>query len=439
MGQSNSKRIVFKARQAITSALNDARQEMAFTGYFQLGDTVDVVELDAQGCVLSVLSDNNSVAAIENDVAVVLSTPVDTSTPPNGGTYHLVCQPIDDAQEAIDRLYRRKVDGGDVNCEQVLPIVAQVLNSPSVGQTRYEVNDVKALAVGDTVKILDVGAGGGLLGEATVLAVNIYADESNNRSEIVIDDAIDTTSATSPVIQSQDVTIQDCVERAMSRIDSIDDPIENEDMDVGNALDTAFETDALFLANSSKVMVDGVRKKKGTAGTRASLVQGAGNAQLTLTSMLLGLLGNEVRVQVQAGAGFTVAVTKSFNASSSAIIPGSTDYLIQVNDNGGLATAEEIADAINADAEAKRIVQAQFGGDGTGVVAAFGPTALAGGLDNGTGDYAELPQVFENVITATGYKWVSFHIRPNEPNRMNRPPEDDEELTIDYRQALVNA
>jgi hypothetical protein len=84
------------------------------------------------------------------------------------------------------------------------------------------------------------------------------------------------------------------------------------------------------------------------------------------------------------------------------------------------------------------LVQVQYGGDGTGVVSTFGATSLAGGADNGTGDYAELPQVFENLIAQTGYKWISFHIRPSERNRMKIPPTNSEELVIDYRKPLHN-
>lgn len=440
MGQANAKRIQWKSQHAnITSALNDTRQETPFTGYFQLGDIVDVVEMDAAKNILSTLSDNNTVAAIEKDVAITLGTTVDTSVPPNGGTYYITCQNIDDVQEAVDRLYHRGNSSEDLTCDFDLPIVAQFLNSPIGGQTKYEVSDVKGLQAGDSVQILDAAPAGGLIGTGTVISVNIAADEANNKSEIVISTLVDTSTATTPVIHSVGVTIKDCLERLSGRIDSIDDPIENEDEGLGNGTDCAFETSNLFLQGTSKVYLDGIRKKKGTAGTRASLAQGAGDSALTFTSMLMGLLGNEIRVKVQAGAGFAITVVKSYQANSNQIVSAGTDYLITINDNTGAATSQEIADALNAHAQVKRILMAQWGGDGTGVVAAFGPTALTGGLDNGAGDYAELPQIFENVISLTGYKWISFHLRPNERNRMSIPPEDDEEITMDYRMASVNA
>ncbi len=82
-------------------------------------------------------------------------------------------------------------------------------------------------------------------------------------------------------------------------------------------------------------------------------------------------------------------------------------------------------------------MQVQYGGDGSGTVSTFS-TNLSGGLDNGTGDYSELEQVYENFITGTGFKWISLHMRPNERNRYNEPPGDDEELSIDFRKATEN-
>ena len=36
------------------------------------------------------------------------------------------------------------------------------------------------------------------------------------------------------------------------------------------------------------------------------------------------------------------------------------------------------------------------------------------------------------------YKWVSLHLQPNENNRLDRPPGNDEELVIDYRRPSEN-
>jgi hypothetical protein len=299
------------------------------------------------------------------------------------------------------------------------------------------VADSKFWRAGDVVDIL---ADEGVVQQGvTILSVNPLADLANNRSTIVVNAVVDTSTFTNPYIQSTDITVQDAVERNQQDIDSIDAPVENEDLGDGNGTDCAFETANLFKIGTSKVFIDGIRKKLGTAGTRASLTQGAGNSQLIYTSMLLGLLGNEIRVRVVSGAGLTISVTKTFKASASGINTAQTTYDISINDNGGAATAAQIAAALNASALVKRLVQVQYGGTGAGVVSAFAYTALSGGLNNGTGDYAEIPQILNNLITSTGMKWVSFWIIPADKQRMNEPPQDDEEQTIDYRKILVNA
>ena len=43
-----------------------------------------------------------------------------------------------------------------------------------------------------------------------------------------------------------------------------------------------------------------------------------------------------------------------------------------------------------------------------------------------------IEQVFENKITGTGFKFISFNIRPDLPNRMNKAPKDSEEIDIAY-------
>lgn len=431
----NAERLSFRPRQEITSLVNDDIQLLAFTGYFKVGDLVDVVDVDADGNILSTLADNLSVLNINPDVSVVLSAAVDTSAAV--GTPMLVAQEIDDVQEAIDRLYRRKFSGA-IQFTEIEAILGRKLNTPSGGQGTYFVEDVSFYRVGDVVDI--VADEGAVATAANVLAISPNADDTNNKASIVIDQTPDTDTFTNPKFVNTSLTIEQAIRRNQERIDEIDKPVENEYMGVGESTIAAFEAANLFKSGTSKFLIDGNRKRLGTAGTRAFLEVGTfpgDDDALKFTSMLLGLLGNEVRVRVQAGAGFTIAVTKNYQATGGAI-HANTDYLIVINDNGGAATSKEIADALNAHAVAKRIIQVQYGGDGSGVVAAFGPTALAGGLNDGTGDYAELEQIYENSIANTGYKWVSLHIRPNETNRLSRPPRDDEEMTIDYRRPSEN-
>lgn len=423
MGQSNLKRTQFNPRATVTTPANDDKQLVDFTGYFQIGDVVDVIDEDVNGNITSVLADNLTVLAINPGVALTLSAVVDTTLA--AGTPKIYCQQIDDGQDAIDRLYRRKHQG-DVEFILRESIVAQRLNAPSAGKTTYYVANTSFWRAGDLVDIL---ADEGLIASNAVIeSVNPNADAANNRSTIVISTLVDTSTFTSPILLNKTITAQSAIRRNQERIDGIDQPIENEDKGVGNGSFTAWEADNLFVQHSSKLLLDGRRLKKGTAGTRGSLTQGAGNAQLIFTSMILGTDGNKTRVAVVAGAGLTIAVTGNFTSG----------YNISINNNGGAATAVQIANALNADATVKRLIQAQYGGDGSGIPSTFALTFLAGGLNDGTGDYAELEQAFENLIASTGFKWISLHIRPNERNRLNNPPADDEELVIDYRKAGDN-
>lgn len=424
MGQLNLIRTQFEPRVTVTAPANDDVHVVDFIGYFNLGDTVDVIEVDDQGNVLSVIADNAIVLAIDPDtLKLTLDQVVDTTG--LTGTPQIRCQSIDDGQLAIDRLYRRKFSG-EVEFLRSEPIITTEVNVPIAGQTTFLVADVEHFRAGDG---LDVLADEGIVQSAvTIVSVVPRADTTNNLAAIIIDAAVDTSAFTNPYVLARDITMQDAVERLQEDIDRIDDPIENEFTGNGNGKYPAFYASALFVQGSSKVFIDGKRMLLGTAGTRAALTQGAGNSALIFTSLIMGTDGNKTKVAVVAGAGLTIAITGTYNGG----------YTITINDNGGAATSQDIADALNADAGVRLILQAQYGGDGTGVVTAFAATSLAGGLNDGTKDYAEIEQVYRNNIVTTGYKIFAFHIRPNERNRMNAVPQDDEEIQIDYRVPMVN-
>lgn len=421
MGQPNAKRIQYVPLATILNPVNDNIQELNDVSFLELNDTVDVLDVDANGNVLSVLADNLTVLSFNPGTKkVTLSASVDTTAAT--GTPKLYIQEIDDVQVALDRLFKRK--SGKFDLRQ--SIVEFDEDTPTAGKTTYYVDDASFFRAGDEVAVIDDT--GVLSVSATIESVNVNADAANNRSSIVITSDVPVTLLNNPYIQNLTIDLEKAVRRNQERIDEIDRPVKNEDLGEGNGAHTAFEVASLFVQGSSELYMDGNRKKIGTPGTRAGHTEGAGNAQLIFLSMILGLPGNDTEVRVQAGAGFSISVSGNFT----------NGHTVTINNNGGLATAKEIADALNAHAEAKRLIQVRYGGDGTGVVSAFGPTALAGGLDDGTGDYAELEQIFKNLVTGTGFKWVSFHIRPNEKNRLSSPPDDDEELAIDYAKAADN-
>lgn len=432
MGQTNLIRTEFSPVELITSSSDSAEQLLDFTSYFRMGDIVDIVAKNAKGCYEgSPLATGLTVCGIIQNHSLIFDTQVDTTTPlPVGGIgWYAVAKNIDDGQEAIDRLYRyyTNIDSPG-NLQICQGIVDSVSSSPSPGQTTLYVNDVDLFRAGDDI-IISV-SGIGIVADGMILSLDPEGDEIHNMSKIVIDADVDLTGTFNQQICSTGLSVVDGIDRLKENIDKIDQPIENEYMGVGNCDDISFEAANLFLMHTSKLLLDGRRLRLGTMGTRAELVQDASNAELTFTSMHLGTTGNLLKVELVAGAGLTVTVTGTFEDSN---------QKVSITNNSGAATAAQIAAAVNADADARKLVQVQFGGTGAGVTAPFAATSLAGGLDDGVGDYAEIPPVVNNEITLTGYQWLSLWILPNDRNRLSTPPRDSEELVIDYRKALTNA
>jgi hypothetical protein len=424
MGQSNARRIQFVPRVTVQNPKDSVIQDVDYTGFFSIGDIVDVIDVDAHGNRTPISGGaGRTIEAIDPNNSVVLDVTVDTSGA--SGTPMIEVREIDDVQESVDRLFRRKFEG-DVQFILRQDILAQELNAPSAGKTTYDIGDASFWRAGDLV---DVMADEGLVqSDATIESVNPNADAANNKSTIVINSVVDISTKTNPYILNKTITVQKAVLRNQERIDSVDQPVRNEYKGIGDGQNVAFEAANLFVQGSSHVRLDSGITRLGTAGTRAYLIQGTGDSELTFTSMILGLDGNKTKVRVQSGAGYTINVTGSF-------ISG---FTITINDNGASATSQGIADALNADADAKRLIQTRYGGDGTGPVSTFGPTSLANGLDDGTGDYAEIEQVFENLISSTGFKWICFHVRVSEPNRLSKPPQSSEEIVFDYSKAADN-
>lgn len=430
MSNRNARRVQTKFRVTCTTPTNNVRQDVSKTKFFEKDDIVDVIDVDANGNIISVLSENNKVVSIIPNSALILDVIVDTTAAT--GTPMIRNQTLDDGQSAFERLFCRNASPGAMTLIQ--NIEAQELNAPVVGQTIFDVDDTTLFRVGDLVDII-ADEGDIQLG-VTIAAVNVNGDAANNKSTIVVTGVVDTSTFTNPIM-TLTITTEQAILRNQERIDGMDLPVENQDLGEGEGTLTAFKTPDLFVEGSSKIFMAG-RQKLGLAGTRASHSEGAASAQLIATSMILGTLGNEVEIEVVNAASLTVTVTKTFKVTNSGTDFSQSQYLVQVNSNSGTATSKEIADAINADSIAQRIMQVQYGGDGSGVVTPFAAVNLLGGLDDGTKDYGELEQIFENSIIGTGFKWISYHIRPNERNRMDAPPEDDEEICADYRKATEN-
>ena len=341
MGQTNLKRTHFEPRVTVLNPKNDDKQDVDFTGYFEINDFVDVIDVDAAGNIISILHDNVQVLAVSPNAGfLVLDTVVDTTAAT--GIAKIRVQQIDDGFEAIDRLYRRRLRG-PISFSLVQDIEAQELNAPIVGQTKYDIDDAAFFKAGDVIDILaDEGI---IQSDVTIVSVDPNADATNNKATITVAGVYDTSTFTNPFILNKSITYQDAIRRNQERIDGIDTPIENRDLlpvSIGNQLDCAWEVEALFVEASTKLFIDGRRAKKGLAGTRATHIEGVGNSQLTFVSMLLGILGNEIEIEVVTGAGVSVLVTKEYSASSTQIIPGQTAYTITVSNNNGAATAADI-------------------------------------------------------------------------------------------------
>lgn len=422
MAQKNLERTLFQARVNILNPKNDDKQDVDFTGYFEVGDVVDFIDEGPNG--FTVLEDNLTVLAIDdNQKFIVLDRVIDTTLANQNARFTV--QSIDTGFATIDRLYRR-VFRGAVGFNLSQAILGRKTASPLPTQTTLFVEDTSFWQIGDSVDIL---ADEGIIAtNATIVDVKPNADAVNNYAHIVVSVNVDTNLFTNPVIINTTINMESAVKRLQAVIDGIDQPVENQYLGTGDNFHSVFKLPQLVVPGSTKVYIDGSRLVKGTAGTRATLIQGTGNSALTFTSMITGTNGNKTTVEVVAGTGLTVTVGGDFKHGMT----------ISVTNNGGTATALDIANAINNDLVAQRIVQVQYGGTGLGVVTPFGPFNLAGGLDDWTLDYAELEQVYENNITSTGFKWISFNINKNIKNRMKKPPQDDEEIVVDFRKAASN-
>lgn len=427
MGQKNADTIQFKPWEQLNDSINSNTHTMLDVCRIREGDQVDIFDVDLETEEIhAVIATNLTILSINRgNKKVVFDAPFSSTVAT--GTIVVNIQNIDDVQQAIDRSLCDPVGSPKKNLQQA--ILDFEADFPSAGKGLYDVADSQGFRPGDEVIV--VNDDGVVIQSTTIHSVDINADDVNNRSTIAVNDNTDPLVLTkNPRIRAKNLTLETYAERLQERIDEIDKPEKNKfPISQPDSENSCFELPALFLSNSTDVFIDGSKKHLGDCGTLASLTVGAlPNGQIVFTSMILNAFGNLTQVEVQSGAGLTVAVSGNHK----------TGFLVQVNDKGGAATAKEICDAINNDTKARKIVQAIYSGTGVTVVAAFGPSNLAGGADDATLDYCELEQVFENERTGTGFKFISFNIRPDQPNRMNKVPKDSEEMILGYAKALVN-
>lgn len=420
MGQPNAKRLEFTSIQNLTSSANDDLQTLNDTAYIKVGDVLEFWDRNASGC-LTALIGLRTVTGVCPETSITLDSPIDLTGVT--GTAAVRNKNIWDVQAAIERLYRHGHEAGDYLLQWSPDISATLTDTPIVGQSIHTVADASCFAAGDSWSII---SDEGLAGTGTVVSI----DAATN--QVTIDSSIDAGALTNPKLINTSVDLKTQLLRIKSLIDELGSPVC--DYYTGNCNDTVYYSSQSMVENSSSVYLDGVKKRKGTAGTRASLVLGAGNAELTINSLVLGVYGNDIDVVLTDPA----AASQPLSVSTTGTFDGG-DRLITVSlatDGGSLitSTALQVAEAINADSEAKKLVQVIAGGDGSGVQVAVAQTPLAGGLDDGTWDYAEIQTVENNQLG--GFDIVAMHIRPDENNRLSSPFQESEEIDICYGKAL---
>lgn len=424
MSQANAERSQYDARQLIISAKSDDSQSVNDTAYFKRGDTVNIVLIDDDGCLVSSVYTDVIVSGICPEDHLTFDQVVDTSSPPAGTSFYVENKDLWDVKQALDRLYKCFSEPTDYPFPADPDILSQELDTPVVGQARYVVDgQVICFEAGDQIQIIcDEGI--------AYTGLVVSRDISNDK--ITLDSSVDLTSFTNCCLVNLTLTLKEVIGRLKSAV--TEGPVCNESLDVGDCKLTAFETGLIFVDGCEAIYLDGSRLRRGTCGTKATLSNGAGNAELILTSQILGLDGNLTNLVLVDPAAptspLTVAVTGNYNAGFTITVSLETDGGSSI-----ISTAEDVSIAIDLDADARRIVLAQFGGDGTGLQAALSATPLAGGLDDGTGDYCTSERLEDNVIVGSGYSWILLHIRADEKNRLHSPPKNDEDIIVDYRKA----
>lgn len=179
-----------------------------------------------------------------------------------------------------------------------------------------------------------------------------------------------------------------------------------------NRTDATMTADIVELTHQNIAMIHpGLTQADWLSSTVARLTVGTGNSAFSVAAKTPGVTGNSVNIVVSTPAGATTSVSVATNTITVAPASG--------------ATANDVVDAINANAQAKALVRAgrPATSDGTGTVAAATSTPLAGGTAGAkvgrqftpTGFYStteymdNLTFVLEGPNSAVEQIWVLFN------------------------------
>ena len=401
----NAIRLYNELRKTINSPASSTRQLVSKTGCWRCGDEIEFWDSPDGGVCLGGTSLGTRVIdCIDPDTAFIFTATIDLTTA--SGTVIAVNKTLDD-QQAYNNRMCSEANPQNMPWIEVNPVVSFTENDPIGGQmTLIMTNSIASLKIGDAVKIIaDSGV---------VISANIVS-KNNTTKEVVLDATVDLTSETNAKLTTCcGLYFQDIIDRIHEETGGASDC--EGDFD-GDCLHSVFELSDIMVANSSHPMIDGRLLRRGTAGTRASLSDGAANQEIVFTSLVLNAFGNDLSVEILNVAGTAVTVSGSWS-----------DIKISVNNNSGTATVNDIIAAIHADPSARRLVQVTTGGgDGSGLAAALAETNLAGGANDATYDYAEL--LDENGDRTI----ISLNIRPDQHQRLSSPFADTEWMHVDYK------
>lgn len=419
----NSKRIQFSCIQDLTSSTDDDYQTLTDTSLIKVGDVLEFWDRNAAGC-LDTLIGTRTVTGVCKDAAITLDSTIDLTTVT--GTAAIRNRNIWNMEDAVKRLYQCGMQAKDYKIQWEAPISSCNIDTPIIGQSEQFVSDASCWETGDSWAII---SDEGLAGTGTVVSTDLVTND------VTIDDSIDCSGLTNPKLVNTSLDLKEQLLRLKQAIDEINAPRCEKLLD-GDCNNTVFYSSQTFKQNSSSTFMGGNRKRLGSScGTRASLVNDVTDAEITFTSLVLGLDGNDISIEFVDPGGTTplsVALTGTYDGADRVITVTLETVAAAI-----VSTAQEVADLLNADAATKRLVQAIWGGDGSGVQSALVPTPMAGGLDDATSDtdYCEI-QIIDNNVATGGYGIISFNIRPDEIKRLQCPARENEELDICYAKAV---